>query len=74
MDTSEFRTEAGFLQQQQQSVNSRNVRITWSSHRCTKSRQPRAVSKIRQDDVADEFNMIRVESRRTRDVATPHIF
>ena len=30
--------------------------------------------KILQDDVADEINMIGVESRRTRDVATPHIF
>ena len=35
---------------------------------------PRATSEILQDDVADEFNMIGVESRRAQDVATLHIF
>ena len=34
----------------------------------------RAISKILQDDVVDEFNVIGVESRRTRDMATPQNF
>ena len=62
----------------QQSANNRNVRITRRSHRCTKIRQPRCydtsfIKKYLQDDVADEFNMIGLKSRRTRDMSTPHI-
>ena len=51
---------------------------TYLSHGARKDARrvdsPRAMSKILQDEVADGFNMIGVESRRTRDVDTPHIF
>ena len=50
---------------------------TYVSHGARKDARrvdsPRAMSKILEDGVAYEFNMIGVESRRTRDLATPRL-